>query len=58
MAIMGLELHERPEFETKVLTYVMAANISWKTQNTMAGTLALPTEGWSSTFRKPKYPNE
>ena len=37
-------------------TYVMAANMSWKTQKTIDGTRVLPIEGFSRTPLRPKYP--
>lgn len=36
-------------------THVIAANISWYTQNRIAGMRVLPIDGWSRTPFKPKY---
>jgi hypothetical protein len=32
----------------------MAANMPWYKQNSMSGSLVLPTLGWASTFINPK----
>ena len=36
-------------------TYVMAANMSWKTQNAIDGMRVLPIDGFSNTPLRPKY---
>ena len=40
----------------KAIMGVIAANMSWKTQNAIEGIRGLPIEGFSSTPLRPKYP--